>query len=182
MDHQNPAIDQQPEINITVPASRQLHRRELRKPAQFSFDELYISPFRQKRQYDNEGQWKYVDFPRDLQPTGIHVMDDLLQYLMQGNSSLERFATEQGLTVAEVSALVFVLTGIRCRRFQQLYQVRLIDDLLRFTDLEYEEVAQRAGIGTRFNLFRTIQREHQMSASRRRAYLRQNNDEGRFLL
>ena len=67
-------------------------------------------------------------------------------------------------------------------RFRQLYQMRLADDLLRFTDLAFDEVARRSGLGSPNNMYLALRREYDMSASERRAFLRQEGDAGRFRL
>lgn len=81
-----------------------------------------------------------------------------------------------------LAALVFILTGMKAMRFRQLYQARLADDLLRYTSLSPAEVARRSGIGSAINLYQSLRRDCNMSATERRQALRQEGDEGRFLL
>ena len=58
--------------------------------------------------------------------------------------------------------------------------MRLADDLLRFTDLPFDEVARRSGLGSPNNLYLTLRREYDMSASERRQFLQQEGDSERF--
>ena len=46
---------------------RVTEKRELKSKPQFTFDELYITPFTKKRRYDEDGHGYYVNFgTRDL--------------------------------------------------------------------------------------------------------------------
>lgn len=159
---------------------RKIVKRELKSAPQFALEHLYITPFTQKKRYDEDGRWRYVVVERNLKPTGIWVMDDYLKYLSEGRSDMGAFAERHGLRTEEVAALVFILTGVKGVRFRQLYQMRLADDLLRFTDLPFDEVARRSGLGSPNNLYLALRREYNMSASERRAALRLDGDLGRF--
>ena len=109
-------------------------------------------------------------------------MDDYLGYLSTGRSDKQAFADRHGLKMEEVGALVFILTGIKGVRFRQLYQMRLVDDLLRYTDMTPSEVAQRSGLGSPNNMYLALRREYNMSATERRAFLQKEGDAGRFRL
>jgi len=161
---------------------RNILKRELKSAPQFTLDDLYITPFTRKKRYDEDGYWQYVPVERRLKPTGIHVMDDFLNYLAEGHSDMQAFADRHGLKTEEIAALVFILTGMKSTRFRQLYQVRLVDDLLRFTDLSCNEVARRSGLGSPNNLYLTLRREYNMSATERREHLQREGDLGRFAL
>ena len=149
---------------------------------QFKFDDLYITPFTQKKRYDEDGRWQYVAVERNMKPTGIRIMDDYLGYLSAGHSDMQAFADRHGLKMDEVGALVFILTGIKGVRFRQLYQMRLVDDLLRYTDMTPAEVARRSGLGSPNNMYLALRREYNMSATERRAFLQKEGDAGRFRL
>lgn len=168
-------------VDFGYPA-RKILKRELRSKPQFSLNYLFISPFTQKRRYDEDGHWQYVEIERRTTPTGIRVMDDYLRYLADGNSDMQAFADRHGLKTDEVGALVFILTGIKGVRFRQLYQIRLVDELLRYTDMPYDEVARRSGLGSPNNMYLALRREYNMSASERRAFLRKEGDAGRYRL
>ena len=159
---------------------RKIVARELKTEPQFKLDELYITPFKSRKRYDEDGRWQYVAVERNTTPTGIKIMDDYLRYLSSGRSDMHAFADRHGLRTEEVAALVFILTGTKGVRFRQLYQMRLADDLLRFTDLPFDEVARRSGLGSPNNLYLTLRREYDMSASERRQFLQQEGDSERF--
>ena len=159
---------------------RKIVKRELKSRPQFTMEQLYIAPFTSRKRFDEDGRWEYVAIERNLAPTGIWVMDDYLGYLSAGRSDMGAFAERHGLRTEEVAALVFILTGVKGVRFRQLYQMRLADDLLRFTDLPFDEVARRSGLGSSNNMYLALRREYNMSASERRAFLRLDGDLGRF--
>ena len=161
---------------------RNIMTRELKSTPQFTLDELYITPFAQRKRYDEDGRWQYVAVERPTAPTGIRIMDDYLRYLSAGQSDMQAFADRHGLKTDEVGALVFILTGTKGVRFRQLYQVRLADELLRYTDLPFDKVAQRSGLGSPNNMYLALRREYNMSATERRAFLRKEGDAGRFRL
>lgn len=161
-------------------APRKIVTRELKSEPQFALDDLYITPFRLRKRYDEDGLWQYVAVERNTAPTGIHVMDDYLAYLSEGQSDMQAFADRHGLKTEEVGALVFILTGTKGVRFRQLYQMRLADDLLRFTDLAFDEVARRSGLGSPNNMYLALRREYNMSATERRQFLCKEGDAGRF--
>ena len=159
---------------------RKIVKRELKGEAQFTLDDLYITPFTLRKRYDEDGRWQYVSVEKNTAPTGINVMDDYLMYLSAGRSDMQAFADRYGLRTEEVAALVFILTGIKGVRFRQLYQMRLADDLLRYTDLPFDEVARHSGLGSPNNMYLALRREYDMSASERRAFLQKDGDAGRF--
>ena len=163
-------------------APRKIMKRELKSEPQFKFDELYITPFMQKKRYDEDGRWQYVAVERNMKPTGLRIMDDYLGYLTAGHSDMQAFADRHGLKLDEVGAMVFILTGIKGVRFRQLYQMRIVDDLLRYTDMAFDEVARRSGLGSPNNMYLALRREYNMSATERRHFLRKEGDVGRFRL
>ena len=157
-------------------------KRELLSKPQYTLDDLYIPPFTRRRRYDEDGRWHYVAVERNTSPTGIQVMDEYLRLLTAGESDVGAFAARHGLTTGELAAIVFILTGVKGARFRQLYQARLADDLLRYTSLPLPEIARRSGLGTPINLYQTLRREWNMSATERRQALRSDGDEDRFAL
>ena len=161
---------------------RNIMKRELRTEPQFTMDQLYIPPFTQRRRYDEEGRCSYVAVERPAEPTGLHIMDHYLRYLAAGHSDIKSFATRYGLKAEELAAMVFILTGIKGVRFRQLYQMRLCDDLLRYTDLPLDVIARRSGLGSPNNMYLALRREYNMSATKRRSLVRTEGDAGRFRL
>ena len=92
------------------------------------------------------------------------------------------FADRHGLRVDDIDSLVFVLTGMRGVDFRQKYQVRIANQLLRYTDMTVAEVAKRSGIGSANNLYLTYKREYNLAPGYRRQRIRQPGDLGRFKL
>lgn len=161
---------------------RVIMKREFKGEPQFTLDSLYISPFTKRKRYDEDGRWQYVAIERNTSPTGIRVMDDYLCYLASGNSDMQAFADRYGIKREELAGMVFILTGIKGIRFRQLYQMRLVDDLLRYTDMEQKEVAQRSGLGSVNNMYLALRREYDMGIGERRRFLRKSGDVGRFAM
>ena len=161
---------------------RDLKPREYNGEPQFTFDSLYISPFTLRRRYSEEGKVSYVPIEQDLNPTGIRVMDDYLRYLTAGHSDMTAFCKRYGARVGDIDSLVFLLTGMRGVDFRQAYQLRIADELLRYTSLPVADVAQRCGLGTRTNLYFAYKRDLKTSPTERRELLRKEGDEDRYRL
>lgn len=49
----------------------------MEKKAQFTLEQLYISPFTARRRYDEDGNVSWVPLERNTEPTGIWVMCDM---------------------------------------------------------------------------------------------------------
>ena len=159
---------------------REFTERKLKDEPQFKFEDLYISPFRQQRKYSEDGVVRYVDVERRTAPTGIRMFDAYLQYLAQGGLEVQTFADQHGLRLTDIDSMVFVLTGMRGIDFRMKYQVRLADELLRYTDMTVAEVARRSGIGSANNLYLTYKREFNLAPGYRRLRIRQEGDVGRY--
>ena len=157
-------------------------KRALTEAPQFRLEDLYITPFVERRVYDEDGHIRYVAVERNCAPSGLHVLDDYLRFLSDGNTDIQAFAERHGVRMLELNAVVVVLTGITGLRFRQLYQVHIADDLLRYTNLSPAEVARRSGLGGWNNLYLTLRREYNMSATERRLALRREGDLDRFRL
>lgn len=166
-----------------------IKNRKLKMKPQFTFDELYRSPLREERTYEVVGGGseepqtvvKYVarNMP-EFRTTGIQVMDEFISYLAEGHSDISAFCEERGLRYNDIDSLVFVLTGMRGVDFRMRYQLRITDDLLRYTSLSPEEVARRSGIGSTVNLFKMTKREYGEAPVEHRKHIRQPGDEGRY--
>lgn len=161
---------------------RELKPRKLTEEPQFKFNDIFISPLRQKRVFSPDGYVSYVLMERNTSPTGIRLFDAYLLYLTDGNSDLQAFASKHGLRRDDIDSLVFVLTGMRGVDFRMKYQVLMADQLLRFTDLTVAEVSRRAGFGSANNLYLTYKREFNLAPGLRRPLLRQEGDVGRYKL
>ena len=92
---------------------------------QFTINDLYISPFIHRRRYSEDGHMTYVPLERNLQPTGINVMDEFLRYLSQGQSDIAAFCKRNGTRVGDIDSLIFLLTDMRGVDFRQAYQMRM---------------------------------------------------------
>lgn len=162
---------------------REFTERTLKDEPQFKFEDLYISPFKWQRKYSEDGKVSYVEMERRMEPTGIRIFDAYLQYLAQGGSDdLQVFADQHGLRREDIDSMVFVLTGMRGVDFRMKFQVRMADELLRYTDMTVAEVARRSGIGSANNLYLTYKREFNLAPGYRRLRIRQEGDVGRYRL
>lgn len=161
---------------------RNLTPRTLKQPAQFTLDNLYITPFTKCCRYDAEGVPHYEPIARNLTPTGFRIFDDYVVYLSRGASDLQTFADRYGLRLTDIDSMVFLFTGMRGIDFRMAFQVRMADELLRYTSLELDEVAQRAGFGTASNLYLTYKREYGIAPGLRRYRIREKGDLGRYVL
>ena len=156
-------------------------RKFIGKP-QWTLDEMYISPFTARRRYDEEGVRHYDPIERRLNPTGVEVMDHYLRRLSEGKDVVKDFCRIYGLRTEDMEALIFILTGMPAPDFRMAYQLRLADELLRYTDLPLAEVAHRSGIGSHTNFCVVIRRKYKQTPTARRAALRRKGDAGRFRL
>ena len=161
------------------------HRRPPRKyqgQPQWTVNDLYISPFTAKRLYNEDGDIHYEPIARNLNPTGIKVMDHYLRRLTEGKDVLRDFCPIYGLRTEDMDSLIYILTGMKGEDFRTAYQLRMADDLLRYTDLPIKDVARRSGLGSHSNFCVFIRRNHAQSPTQRRMILQQKNDAGRFKL
>ena len=163
--------------------------RVLKVEPQVTLDEVYMSPLKTERQYEvtrhgeGEPQITTIYVPRNLpqpKPTGVRVMDEYVAYLAAGHSNLTDFCNQRGLRLGDLDSLVFVLTGMRGVVFRQRYQVRMMDELLRYTSLTPAEVAHRCGLGKAFNLYQITKREYNEAPMEHRKNIREKGDEGRY--
>ena len=161
---------------------RNYTERKLKEEPQFKFDDVFITPLRLKRRYTEDGNMSYVEFERKKAPTGIRLFDAYLQYLTAGESDLHVFADRYGIKLTDIDSMVFVLTGMRGIDFRQKYQVRIADQLLRWTDMSIAEVAKRSGIGSAYNLYLTFKREFNLAPGYRRQRIRKPGDVGKYKL
>ena len=154
---------------------------EAKKPY-YTLEDLYISPFKSVRYFDDNGTAKYRPLERNLHPTGIYAADYLLQSLTNGETTLAVIALRLGCSGRDISGLIRCLTGMPSDDFRIQYRCRLIDDLLRFTSLSLAEVAHRSGIGSERNLYSFCRRHFGCTPADRRNQIRTVGDEGRFCL
>lgn len=168
---------------------RKTRTRVLKVEPQVTLDDVYVSPLKSERRYEvtgggeDEPQVSTVYVPRNLpqpKPTGVRVMDDYVAYLASGHSDLTAFCEQRGLRLNDLDSLIFVLTGMRGVDFRQRYQVRMMDELLRYTSLTPDEVARRCGLGKAYNLYLTTKREYNEAPMEHRKNIREKGDEGKY--
>ena len=158
-------------------------REPFRGTPQFTFDQLYITPFTHRRAADDLGNIIYSPIPDiNLEPTGILVMDDWLWHLREGRSDVAEFCRQYNARTSDLDSLVFLLTGMSNFDFRTKWQLRTSDALLRYTKMNVEEIAQRSGHGSRSNMYFTYERELNLSPTERRRALRQKDDVGRYII
>lgn len=157
-------------------------KRNLKYDPQFSFDQIYFMPFLHERIFDEDGSASYKPIDRNTTPTGIKIFDYYLQYLDRGNTSLIPFYRKYGLTNTDVDSMTYVLTGMKGIDFRLAWQMRMAEDLLRYTDMELKDVAQRSGIGSATNLYYSFHRDHGYPPGTHRLEARESGDLGRFIL
>ena len=157
-------------------------KKQLLCEPQFTLDGLYRMPFREVREFDPEtGEARYSRIEREPERSGVWMMDELLAWLDAGSpGTVQQFCEARGLAYADLSGLVFCLTGMSGEDFRLTYQMRMADDLMRYTRMTLAEVAKRSGIGSPLNLNQSYQREYAMPPGERRRLLRKKGDVGRY--
>lgn len=155
-------------------------RKPFKGTPQFTFEELYITPFTHELTSDELGRTGYTPIAVNLTPTGIRVMDEYLQSLRANTVGIGDFCARYNAKTTDLDGLVFMLTGMSNVDFRNRWIVRTADDLLRYTDMEIGEVARLSGAGTRTNLYYAFERDMNCSPSARRAQARKHGDLGRF--
>ena len=149
---------------------------------QWSLDKLYISPFTAKRRYDEDGEVHYDKIERNMHPSGINLLDHYVRWLTEGKDDLTEFCDIYGLRDEDWYVFLFILTGMDGKEFRLAYQLRLADDLMRYTDMPFREVGARSGIGSHTNLCVVLRKQYGQTPTQRRKMLRQKHDLERFVL
>ncbi len=157
-------------------------KKQLLREPQFGLEELYRMPFAERREFDTQsGAARYFPIEREPQRSGVRMLDELLAWLDAGSpGTVLHFCEERGLGYADLGGLVFCLTGMSGEDFRLTYQMRMADDLMRYTSMRLDEVARRSGIGSPLNLNQSYQREYAMPPGERRRQLRKKGDVGRY--
>lgn len=151
---------------------------------QFGLEELYRMPFTERREFDTQsGAARYFPIEREPQRSGVQMLDELLAWLDAGSpGTVAQFCEKRGLSYNDLGGLVFCLTGMSGEDFRLTYQMRMADDLMRYTRMTLAEVAKRSGIGSPLNLNQSYRREYDLTPGERRRQLRQKGDAGRYRL
>lgn len=147
---------------------------------QYTFDEVFITPFTHALTADGMGRTGYTPLERNLTPTGIHIFDAYLQALHRGDTDIAAFCRLYNARTYDLDGLVFLLTGMSNQVFRNRWIVRTADLLLRYTDIGVVEIARRCGAGTRTNLYFIYERDLNVSPSARRRQLRKPGDLGKY--
>lgn len=149
---------------------------------QFTFEDLYISPFSSRRRYDEDGNVTYIALQHNLTPSGINLLDEFLQRLRMGNSNFAAFCRKHGIKQAEFSHFVKLLTGMSAQELRLRYCRRMLDELLRYTNLTPDELGRRSGLGGTRNLNHLCRDHYGDTPLDRRRALRKRGDLGRYKL
>ena len=145
-------------------------------------DELYISPFSSRRVYSEDGAISWVPVERNLNPTGQRHLDFIARSMSQGHADLSWIAQQLHCSVADLCAMIRVLTGIGGRDFRHEYGFRVVDDLLRYTSMTVGEIAQHTGFHSASSLCQQYIKYRHTTPDARRKAIRQERDEGRYRL
>ena len=151
------------------------------KPQFADMQALYIPSFTQRYYYDREGN-RYVEpVERNLQPTGIAVLDHWLQALSKGKTDSLCFCYAEGIDLLPFSGFIQVLTGMNPTDFRDRYLLLLADDLLRYTDLKAGEIGRRIGMIGKNSFNKFMKRVSGATPIQRRNALRQPGDLNRYV-
>ena len=127
--------------------------------AQFTFDELFVSPFTRQRSFDPKtlDNFLVTVVPKRTR-SGVKVLDEVIDVLVENNSRLGeartadelstefyRVARRNGMKFSELSKIVQGLTGLTIGGFSIAWRARLADWLLRYTDLDVGIVMRASG-------------------------------------
>ena len=151
------------------------------KPQFADMKALYIPPFTQRYYYDRNGNRFVEPVERNLQPTGIHVFDRWLQALSEGQTDSLRFCYAESLDMQYFYGFIQVLTGMSHSDFRDRYLLLLADDLLRYTDLQAEEIGRRIGLIGKNSFNKFMKRMSGATPIQRRNALRQPGDLNRYV-
>lgn len=177
-------------VNKSSSWRSQTPRPAFKGEAQYTLDDLFITPFTHELTSDELGRTGYTPIvgqttdgtmrQRNLCPTGIHVLDAYLQALSRGQSDVAEFCDRYNAKTADLDGLIFLLTGMPNQDFRNRWIVRMADLLLRYTDMTVDEIARRSGAGTRTNLYFIYERDLNTSPTDRRNALRKPGDLGKY--
>lgn len=145
-----------------------------------TIDDLYISPFVARRVYNEDGVKSWVPIERNVNPTGMPVVDFIARSLAEGRSNISWIARQLGCSVTDIIGWCRTMTGMDAREFRRAYMFRLADDLMRYTSLSIDEVARRSGFHSASLLSQQYRKYRNKTAVEVRQTIRQSRDEGRY--
>ncbi len=143
-------------------------------------DDLYISPFVARRVYNEDGVMSWVPIERNVNPTGMPVVDFIARSLAEGRSNMEWIARQLGCSGADLQGWSRAMTGMDFREFRRAYLFRVADDLMRYTSLSIDEVARRSGFCSASLLSQQYRKYRNRTPVEVRQSIRQPRDEGRY--
>lgn len=148
---------------------------------QFTLDDIYISPFTHKRIYNETGSASIIPLERNLTPTGIELLDNVALNLTNGCHH-NYVANRLGVDRKKLNGFIELLTGMTATEFALSYSLRIADDLLRYTDMDVKEIAQRCGLNNTASMYYIFKREYDSTPRDRRYQLRRKGDLGLYRL
>lgn len=143
-------------------------------------DDLYISPFVARRVYNEDGVMSWVPIERNVNPTGMPVVDFIARSLAEGRSNMEWIARQLGCSGADLQGWSRAMTGMDFREFRRAYLFRVADDLMRYTSLSIDEVARRSGFCSASLLGQQYRKYRDRTPVEVRQSIRQPRDEDRY--
>lgn len=149
---------------------------------QFSFDDLYVSPFTKRRGFDEatlRNVW--VPLPDSRRRTGVNILDAVVDKLIQGQEA-KWIARDYGLTGAQLSTVVLALTGMRLQELDSKWRVRRCGELLRYTNLSVPEVMRRCGFTSKTSFSRFVRDKFGVAPKRFRTRLRKSGELNMYAL
>ena len=146
----------------------------------FDFDRLYWPPFTRRRGFDEE-QWVTVwsEYDGRPEPTAIPIIDSVVERLHEGRPAAG-VAAEYGISSADLSTVLRVLTGMTTQELEQAWRLRMVDELLRYTPMQIDEIARRCGYSSATSLSRYLAQHTGLSPTERRRELRKKGNLGKF--
>ena len=85
-----------------------------------------------------------------------------------------------GISSADLSTVLRVLTGMTTQELEQAWRLRMVDELLRYTPMQIDEIARRCGYSSATSLSRYLAQHTGLSPTERRRELRKKGDLGKF--
>lgn len=119
---------------------------------QFTLEDLYASPFTYERKFRPDGSYYWEELTNLAPVTGIHVLDDFLRYLRAGNRMAKSIAKRIDVSPADLNIFLKILTGETTSDFIRMYLLRQACDMLKYTDLNVDEIAKHCSFGNNSNL------------------------------
>ena len=152
----------------------------MEKLKKFTLEELYIQPFTARRVYDEEGRINWVPVERKKNPTGYPHLDFIVNAMAEGLFDMKMIASFMDCTMDSFNGYLKTLTGMTAKTLRKEYMFRLADDLLRYTSMTADEVAQRIGLSSSSSLSQQFKKYRHVTVEMQRKLLREERDEGRY--